>query len=109
MVIPLIDLTGKRFGRLKAISYEGLCNGVSYWLCKCDCGKYKKIRANSLQQGVIKSCGCLHKDKMANKSKITSDQANEIKTLYATGLMTQKEIAKKYDVSTTTISHIVRK
>jgi hypothetical protein len=49
------DLTGQRFGRLVAISYAG----TSKWLCKCDCGREIATKAQSLKDGVTRSCGCL--------------------------------------------------
>lgn len=33
-----------------------------YFLCKCDCGSEpKEIAYNSLQAGLTRSCGCLHR------------------------------------------------
>jgi len=60
----LIDLTGKKFGRLTVIkrSYPNDKLNSVMWLCKCDCGKEKIIRGNSLKCGLTKSCGCLMKD-----------------------------------------------
>ena len=52
------DLTGKTFGRLNVLSYEG----NSMWNCLCSCGNYKKIRGSSLRRGLTKSCGCLHRE-----------------------------------------------
>jgi|SRR3990167_1087934 len=51
----IIDITGKRFGKLIAIKYLE----KTYWLCKCDCGKTKKIRGSALRGKTTKSCGCL--------------------------------------------------
>lgn len=57
------DLTGKRFGRLEVISkVPSTKNGRTYFLCKCDCGNYKKIQGTSLSFGSTKSCGCLQKE-----------------------------------------------
>ena len=58
-----IDLTGKRYGKLVVVS-ESETNGYkkkTKWLCKCDCGKYKDIRADALKSKVnpTRSCGCL--------------------------------------------------
>lgn len=54
-----IDLTGSKFGRLTAISYERK-NGKTYWTCQCDCGKTTVVWAGNLRNGHTKSCGCLH-------------------------------------------------
>ena len=35
----LIDLTGQRFGKLVALEkMESKSDGVTRWLCRCDCG-----------------------------------------------------------------------
>lgn len=54
------DLTGKIFGRLTIISLEKDLDKSrnTIWLCKCSCGSYKKIRADSLKSGRTISCGC---------------------------------------------------
>ena len=57
----VIDLTNKKFGKLKVISLDKIKNHKAYWICKCDCGNEKSIMANSLTSGKTKSCGCLAK------------------------------------------------
>lgn len=55
----LIDLKGKRFGKLVVIEkYGSLSNQKISWNCLCDCGNQKIIRANNLISGASKSCGC---------------------------------------------------
>lgn len=54
----LVDLTGKRFGSLVALHHLKEKNGKSKWMCKCDCGKTKAIRGDSLRAGTSKTCGC---------------------------------------------------
>jgi hypothetical protein len=59
------DLTGLRFHRLVAITYENrLCSkgrrGV--WLCHCDCGKEVRVLSINLRRGLTKSCGCWRHD-----------------------------------------------
>ena len=64
----VIDLTGKRFGRLVVI--KRLENDKHYsacWLCKCDCGNIKSIKGNSLRRGLTVSCGCYHKETVTNR------------------------------------------
>lgn len=53
------DLTGERFGRLIARWPAGKVKPHQvYWLCSCDCGALKVIRAGNLCNGSSKSCGC---------------------------------------------------
>lgn len=53
------DLTGRRFGRLIVIKFhERIKNRGTFWLCMCDCGNEKIIRATNLKSGDTKSCGC---------------------------------------------------
>lgn len=56
-------MTGRRFGRLIAISSFSQRNprGISrvYWKCRCDCGHEKYVLAYYLTSGDVKSCGCL--------------------------------------------------
>jgi hypothetical protein len=61
---PLIDRTGKRFGRLVVLEKHGRKNGSVMWLCKCDCGEKVSVRGYALQNGNTKSCGCLRVDTM---------------------------------------------
>ena len=63
----LIDLTGKRFGRLVVIEREGTYISPSYssfplWHCRCDCGAECIVNGNSLRNGFTRSCGCLRSD-----------------------------------------------
>lgn len=58
-----LDITGQRFGRLVAIRpVERKNSNLTYWLCKCDCGKEKEISLGSLRRGNSKSCGCWHNE-----------------------------------------------
>jgi hypothetical protein len=54
-----LDLSGKRFGRLIAISACGYAGPHIVWKCICDCGVEKVVRATSLSLGATQSCGCL--------------------------------------------------
>lgn len=68
------DLTGKRFGRLLVweLGTKIKPRKHTYWICKCDCGKLKKVRADSLKNGRIKSCGCFHIE-ILRKGKTTKE------------------------------------
>jgi len=56
-----VDLTGKKFSRLPAISVVGKSSksGRLIWLFKCDCGKEKSASGKDVRCGHIKSCGCI--------------------------------------------------
>ena len=59
----LVDLTGKRFGRLTVIRrapQEG--RKFTRWECRCDCGNITMSDAYGLKKGLIQSCGCYHKE-----------------------------------------------
>lgn len=63
-----IDLTGQRFGRLVVLDFFGYDhNRKALWNCQCDCGNQKVIRANELRCGKTHSCGCLHKQQLAER------------------------------------------
>lgn len=56
----MIDLTGKRFGRLIVIerSDKPGSGHQPKWKCKCDCGNEKTIFGASLRNNDSRSCGC---------------------------------------------------
>lgn len=73
----LINLIGKRFGRLIIIQQTGFNKWKQMmYLCKCDCGKEKIILGNSLKTGDAKSCGCLRKESPNNKKRLNLGLAN---------------------------------
>jgi hypothetical protein len=62
MDIRIKDLTGRKFGKLTVVAYtEERKNNNVIWDCLCDCGKRVKGRSGALQNGNLKSCGCLSK------------------------------------------------
>lgn len=62
--MELIDLTGKRFGRLTVIERAPNRGRRTMWRCKCQCGKEKVIRQEDLHSGKIVSCGCYLHEKI---------------------------------------------
>lgn len=68
----LIDMIGKKFGRLTVIkrvddsvSKTGRRNAC--YLCRCDCGNSKVVQGRHLRDGSTVSCGCYARE---NKSEI---------------------------------------
>jgi hypothetical protein len=59
----LIDMIGRRYGRLKVESYDSVSkDGHAKWFCRCDCGGTKVVQGNCLRRGVTNSCGCLQSE-----------------------------------------------
>ena len=55
----MLDLQGKKFGRLTVVRLDGLHKRNFWWICRCECGKEKSVRTNRLTLGTTRSCGCL--------------------------------------------------
>lgn len=74
------NLVGQRFGKLRVLKLAGKDSGNHYqYLCICDCGKEKIIRASSLTSGNTKSCGeCSH----ASFGEVTIKQLLETNGIY---------------------------
>lgn len=60
----IIDLTGKKFGRLTvlALSPDRDASGHTQWLCRCSCGTIVEVSQSNLVYGNTSSCGCLKRD-----------------------------------------------
>jgi hypothetical protein len=62
----LIDIAGKRYGRLIVIRRAPNDKfGSARWLCRCDCGQETTVRGGNLRRGTSQSCGCLRDDVIA--------------------------------------------
>lgn len=72
----LIDITGRRFGRLTvlAIHPERVRHGKArkavsvLWRCRCDCGTERVVYGSNLRQGFTVSCGCHSREKLIQRS-----------------------------------------
>lgn len=72
MTRPRMDLTGKKFGRLKVIEFAGL-TPVSrnvMWGCMCDCGTPTVVVGCKLVSGDTQSCGCLRAERVSEAKLI---------------------------------------
>lgn len=84
----MIDLSGKKFGRLTVVGFPTHKNGDSnlYWLCECDCGNAKFVSSKRLRNGITKSCGCLNSElviKRNTKHNLSKDICHNGKRLYS--------------------------
>jgi len=61
MAIPRAErLSGRKFGLLTVETLDHIgSSGHAYWLCKCECGGTKVVRASHLKLGNVSSWGCI--------------------------------------------------
>lgn len=81
-----INLSNLRFGRLVARELIAVNGRSSRWLCVCDCGKQKEIRAAELRNGNTKSCGCIAREILSERAKKGINRSHgqsKTKTWYA--------------------------
>lgn len=65
-----IDIAGKRFGRLVALSRAETVNKTTYWRCLCDCGCTTVVAAQNLKRRLTTSCGC-YRDECTSERRAT--------------------------------------
>jgi len=68
--MPLQDIIGRRFGRLRALRIVGRQHRHALWECACDCGNFPTVTRGNLLKGLTQSCGCWH-DESARQVNIT--------------------------------------
>ena len=66
------DITGLRFGNLKAMQFVGVEAGKTRWKCVCDCGAITIKAYQHLTLGLTKSCGCLRKAVATERMRLMS-------------------------------------
>lgn len=71
----LIDLVGKRFGKLTVISKDKVrrTSGgqrIATWLCQCDCENTVVVDGQKLRKGHTTSCGCARRENTCRKVDI---------------------------------------
>ena len=65
----LIDLAGKKFGRLIVLYRTGTAKGNRpLWACRCDCGGKLITSGSNLRAGKTASCGCIHRDQLVKRN-----------------------------------------
>lgn len=62
------DITGSQFEFLTVLGYLG----KSKWHCKCECGNTKIVSTAKLNNGHVKSCGCLAKTNAVKHNAINT-------------------------------------
>lgn len=96
----LVDLTGKRFGKLIVIkrAEDSLTKSgkkLVAWECKCDCGKKCVIRSTNLKSGNTTSCGCVAKKIRRTKRDTPNSNAEDFIGQHF-GVLTVEKESKPY-------------
>lgn len=75
----VIDLTGKRFGKLTVMEKHSQDKwGGWNWLCRCDCGNETVVSGGHLRGMKTKSCGCSRKESKNFSHKMTGSRIYSI-------------------------------
>ena len=97
----LIDLTGKKFGRLTVL-HKGKAhitsggNYIATWTCQCECGTIKDIAGNKLRNGHTTSCGCFkHENKGSNFEDLVGKRFGRLTVIRF--IPKQERTARQYD------------
>lgn len=74
----LEDLTGQKFNRWTVISRtksirEPSGRLATVWLCRCDCGVLRNVRAGSLKGDLTFSCGCYKYEQLSVNRDLVGD------------------------------------
>ena len=89
-----LDLTNKEYGRLLVLSLAYTKNGRTFWNCKCSCGNKKVILGKDLQNGNIRSCGCLRVETSRRRMTTHGATASRLYNIW-TSMKARCETSKK--------------
>ena len=66
-----IDMTGETYGWLKVLGPSDIktSSGELKWKCECRCGNITFVTRKNLKNGSTVSCGCFHKQQLAERQK----------------------------------------
>ena len=62
------DLTGQTFGRWTVLSRAPNRGTRAAWTCKCQCGTIRDVLGCHLKSGKSKSCGCLKRESLQQRT-----------------------------------------
>jgi len=97
-----VDITNKKFNHLIALKEVKRPKNASgtgaWWLVRCDCGKEKIMRANSLRTKNTKSCGCLTSKLMSESRKLEKGLSQK-RTVYRYYERHAEKLKKKFELS----------
>jgi hypothetical protein len=65
----LVDITGRRFGRLSVLGRANVGGKHVMWICRCDCGETATVRGSAMKSGNSTTCGCGVREAMSRTGK----------------------------------------
>jgi hypothetical protein len=83
-----LDITGQRFGRLVALHRTHKAYGSWVWKFICDCGNFREVRLCSIRAGLTQSCGCLHREWLAQRNYVHGEADTPMHKLWR-GMLTR--------------------
>lgn len=72
------DLTGEHFHRLTVLRRAENHGSRACWQCLCECGKEVTVKTADLKSGDTKSCGCLRREQIAERSTKHSEAGDRL-------------------------------
>lgn len=82
MATPVINVLGRRFGKVFVLERFGSDKRGALWKCRCDCGKEFVSHGHVLASGKSKSCGCLAIERTARMGAANKRHGMSGKTEY---------------------------
>lgn len=76
------DLSGKKFGRLSVLKRAEGDYFRPYYNCICECGSRIIVDGRSLTSGNTMSCGCLHKEQLAERNRKHGERYTRLYTTW---------------------------
>ena len=64
----IVDLRGKKFGKLLVLQRAGYLRKRVAWACRCDCGNRVVVTGDRLRTGNTRSCGRGHRSHIGNRN-----------------------------------------
>lgn len=79
------DYADKKFNHLTPLSFDSRDEDkkITYWLCRCDCGKELVLNIKNVKDGHIKDCGCMRAERIKKMAITKTKIAPEHKRLYS--------------------------
>lgn len=87
---PILQLHGRRFGRLVVLDEADRIKNHRRWNCVCDCGNTITVYQTCLISGNTRSCGCLAVDVVRRNTR-THGESNKTSRLHSiwNGMLTR--------------------